>query len=121
MIPVFRRDDPRFQEMYNRMNFPPSIKNKYALTPIHIGQFDQANTSLLNGSEIEKYLKQLEQLIHEDKMYTDPSLSLRQMADKMGVHSNKLSWLLNEHVNKNFNEYINTYRLETFFLKKWKG
>jgi len=108
------RDDPRFQEMYDKMNFPPSIKNKYDLTPIQIFQSDQANTSLLNDNEVEKYLQQLEQLIHEDKMYTDSSLSLRQMAEKMGLHSNKLSWLLNEHVKKNFNEYINAYRLETF-------
>jgi len=103
------RDDPRFQEMYDKMNFPPSIKNKYDLTPIQIFQSDQANTSLLNDNEVEKYLQQLEQLIHEDKMYTDSSLSLRQMAEKMGLHSNKLSWLLNEHVKKNFNEYINAH------------
>ena len=29
-----------------------------------------------------------------------------------GLHPNKLSWLLNEHIGKNFNEFINTYRLE---------
>ena len=110
------REDARFQEIYNRMNFPPSIENRRIFEPINIIQ-ETANVSLLNDDEIENYLQQLEQLINEEKIFTDPSLSLRQLAEKMGLHPNKLSWLLNEHINKNFNEYINAFRLETFKVK----
>jgi adenylate cyclase len=72
---------------------------------------------LINESEIEYYLQQLEQLMHGEEIYTDSLLSLRQVAEKTGLHPNKLSWLLNEHLNKNFNEYINAFRLETFKRK----
>ncbi|WP_163324297.1 helix-turn-helix domain-containing protein [Draconibacterium mangrovi] len=34
------------------------------------------------------------------------------MADQVEIHPNKLSWLLNERIGKNFNEFINSYRIE---------
>ncbi|MEZ5044716.1 MAG: tetratricopeptide repeat protein [Saprospiraceae bacterium] len=111
------REDSRFQEIYDRMNFPPSIENRNTLEPINISQPFPTQTSLLKEQEIENYLHKLEQLINDEKIFIDPSLSLRQLADKMGLHPNKLSWLLNEHIGKNFNEYINVFRLETFKQK----
>jgi len=32
----------------------------------------------------------------------------------VNISSNKLSWLLNERIGQNFNEYINSLRLENF-------
>ena len=49
--------------------------------------------------------------------YLNPELSLRILADELDLHPNKLSWLINEHIGKNFNEYVNTYRLEAFKQK----
>jgi TolB-like protein/AraC-like DNA-binding protein len=111
------RDDPRFKEMYDQMNFPPSVENQRITEPIAIGQQTTTNTSLLNEIEIKYYLQQLEQLVHEEKVYIDSLLSLRQVAEKIGLHPNRLSWLLNEQLHKNFNEYINAFRLETFKTK----
>lgn len=111
------RDDPRFREMYDRMAFPPSNQHKASLTPVLIGQPVPAVASLLNEDEIAHNLELLEQLVQGEELFLDPSLSLRQLAEKMALHPNKLSWLLNEHVGKNFNEFINTYRLEAFKIK----
>jgi AraC-like DNA-binding protein len=99
------------------MNFPPSVENQRKTEPIAIGQQTTTNTSLLNENEIKYYLQQLEQLVHEEKVYIDSLLSLRQVAEKIGLHPNRLSWLLNEQLHKNFNEYINAFRLETFKTK----
>lgn len=108
------RDNARFKEIYAQMNFPPSIKNKHILEPINITQTTFANPSLLSEKEIESYLEQLNQLMTEDQVYLDPSISLRQLAEKLDLQPNKLSWLLNEQIGKNFNEYINAFRLITF-------
>ena len=108
------RDNARFKEIYAQMNFPPSIKNKHILEPINIAQTTFINTSLLNKNEIENYLEKLDELMKIDEIYKDPSISLRHLAEKLELHSNKLSWLLNEQIGKNFNEYINTFRLITF-------
>jgi len=108
------RDNARFKEIYAQMNFPPSIKNKQILEPINITQTTFISTSLLSKNEIENYLEKLDELMKVDEIYMDPSISLRHLAEKLELHPNKLSWLLNEQIGKNFNEYINTLRLITF-------
>ena len=50
----------------------------------------------------------------KEKWFLNPSLSLQELANKVGLNGNKLSWLLNERVGQNFNEYVNSYRLERF-------
>ncbi|MTI38937.1 hypothetical protein E1140_05505, partial [Fulvivirga lutimaris] len=108
------RDHARFKEIYAQMNFPPSIKNKHILEPITIAETTFNNPSLLSKREIESYLEQLDKLMKKDAIYLDPSISLRQLAAKLDLQPNKLSWLLNEQIGKNFNEYINSFRLITF-------
>lgn len=108
------RDHTRFKEIYAQMNFPPSIKNKHILEPINIAQTTFVNPSLLNEKEIENYLEQLDQLMKAEQIYLDPAISLRLLAEKLDMQPNKLSWLLNEQIGKNFNEYINAFRLITF-------
>jgi AraC-like DNA-binding protein len=46
--------------------------------------------------------------------YQNADLSLRQLAERLSLTANKLSWLLNEHVGQNFNAYINAFRLKQF-------
>lgn len=108
------RDNDRFKEIYAQMNFPPSIENKNVLEPIKIEPAISFNPSPLDKNEIKDYLQQLDTLMNQNEVYLDQALSLRSLADKMNLHPNKLSWLLNEHVGKNFNEYINAFRLKTF-------
>ena len=108
------RDNARFKEIYAQMNFPPSIKNKQILEPINIAETTFTSASLLSKNEIENYLEKLDELMKVDEIYKDPSMSLRHLAEKMELPPNKLSWLLNEKIGKNFNEYMNSFRLITF-------
>lgn len=113
------RADPRFEEIYNRMNFSSQPSYAPTLLTAHKSQQKPATTdsSLMSQAEIKRYLLHLEQCMETDKLFTDPSLSLRLLAEQIDLHPNKLSWLLNEHVGKNFNEYINSYRLQAFKVK----
>lgn len=52
--------------------------------------------------------------IEAHKPYLNPSLSLRALARQIELHPNQLSWLLNTALGKNFNEFINHYRVEAF-------
>jgi AraC-like DNA-binding protein len=36
------------------------------------------------------------------------------LAEQVKIHPNQLSWMLNEKLGKNFNEFINHYRVENF-------
>jgi len=50
----------------------------------------------------------------DDVRYLDTSLSLRSLASAADLHPNKLSWLLNDQLGMNFNDYVNDFRLECF-------
>ncbi|MEZ4962901.1 MAG: helix-turn-helix domain-containing protein [Saprospiraceae bacterium] len=70
--------------------------------------------SLLDEADLTKYKRQLEQLMTDEKPYLDPDLTLRSLADMLDLPPNYLSQLLNEGFDKNFSEYVNSFRLEDF-------
>lgn len=72
---------------------------------------------ILTSKEVEKYTAALTQQMEGKALYLEPDLRLKDLAETLAMHPNKLSWLLNENTGKNFNEYINSYRLKTFKLK----
>ena len=97
----------RFQELV-RTTFqvellPPN--QEIQITPAKALMFD---------AEIDIALSILEKGMKEKKWFQNPSLSLRELAKNMNINSNKLSWLLNERIGQNFNEYVNSFRLENF-------
>jgi adenylate cyclase len=69
---------------------------------------------LLNEQEATAYRNQLLAYIKEKEPYLDANLSLRLLAGQIEIHPNQLSWLLNETIGKNFNEFINHFRIEHF-------
>ncbi|MBC8770299.1 helix-turn-helix domain-containing protein [Arenibacter sp. BSSL-BM3] len=73
--------------------------------------------SLINKTQIKKYRNQLDLLMLEEEPYLDPNLTLRALAEMMEIPSNHLSQLLNEGYGKNFADFVNSYRLETFKSK----
>jgi TolB-like protein/AraC-like DNA-binding protein/predicted Zn-dependent protease len=70
--------------------------------------------SLLSKTLLNEYSSKLETFITTEKPYLDSDLTLRILAEMLDIQSNHLSQLLNEGFNKNFAEYINSYRLEAF-------
>jgi TolB-like protein/AraC-like DNA-binding protein len=112
------RDDERFQEIYDRMNFPENVRKEQVITS-KILPISSASKKITASPDAETLatLEQLNQLMDEDEIYLNPSLSLRELAQSLQIHPNKLSWLINENLGKNFNEYINDWRLSAFQQK----
>jgi TolB-like protein/AraC-like DNA-binding protein len=110
------RSDPRFEMMCERMNFSDST--------LVFENADNTITQLLSGERPKKQaepdaetlevLERLKVLMEEEEMYLNPSLSLRELAESLEIHPNKLSWLINESLEQNFNEYLNGLRLQYF-------
>jgi len=73
-----------------------------------------ASNALMSGAEVDIVLEILGKGMKEEKWFQNPSLSLRSLAENLNISPNKLSWLLNEQISQNFNEYINSFRLENF-------
>ena len=70
--------------------------------------------ALLEEGNVETYRNQLLKYMTDEAPYLNPDLSLRSLAGLINMQPNQLSWLLNESLGKNFNEFINHYRVETF-------
>ncbi len=73
--------------------------------------------SLFTEEELLRYKKRLNDLMEDDQLYLNPELTLRSLADYMHLPPNHMSQLLNEGLNQNFSDHVNTYRLENFKLK----
>jgi TolB-like protein/class 3 adenylate cyclase/AraC-like DNA-binding protein len=102
------RSIPRFQELMRQAlgketTFDTSVR-KY-------------KKSLFSKELLEKYKQQLEALMADKEPYLNPDLTLRSLAEIMEIPANHLSQLLNEGFDKNFAEYVNSFRLETFKSK----
>lgn len=54
----------------------------------------------------------LKALMTQEKLYEHADLSLYQVAQALHIHPNQLSALLNQQLEQNFRDYINTYRIE---------
>jgi AraC-like DNA-binding protein len=60
------------------------------------------------------YHQQLTQLVHTEKLFLDPELTLSDLASHLDIHTNYLSQIINEQEGVTFYEYINNLRIEEF-------
>jgi len=97
------KGDPRyatFHKIIYQKNYTPEHKER--------------TRAFLDPETEKSYSSRLLDFMESHKPYLKPDLSLRSLADQIGIHPNQLSWLLNESMGKNFNEFINNYRDEAF-------
>lgn len=66
----------------------------------------------LTGSLKEKYKAELVQYMENKKPYLDPTLNLKELAGKVSIPPHHLSQVLNSHLDQNFFDFINSYRIK---------
>lgn len=74
---------------------------------------EKTNTRI-DAKSMELLLKEVHRLFQESKMYLDPSLSLNQVAKAVDSNTSTLSRTINEQAKMNFNDFVNSYRVEAF-------
>lgn len=57
-------------------------------------------------------LKDLDTLMLEKRIFTDPTLKLKSVADRLDIPSHQLSQLLNDNLGKGFKPFINEHRIK---------
>ncbi|NBC04631.1 MAG: tetratricopeptide repeat protein [Bacteroidetes bacterium] len=76
-----------------------------------------STTPISNTDDIEELRNALIQSMEKDQLYLKQDLSLVSLAKHLQTSSNKLSRLINVTMDKNFNEFVNDYRIESFQKK----
>lgn len=77
----------------------PPKKKKYAKS--YLDNIDRKNIN-----------NQLKIIMEDEKLFCDEDLSLGRLADALGLTKNQLSQFLNTYHEKNFNNFVNGYRIK---------
>lgn len=101
----YQRFQDLIQTVFRSELLPPNTDTQIRIAP---------PKALMSTAEIDQVLAIFEKGMKEEKWFQNPSLTLRALAENLKINSNKLSWLLNERIGQNFNDYINSFRLEDF-------
>lgn len=109
---LFHFADPLCAPLQKDPRYPAYHERLYAI-PSNIQEEHQPK-QWLSLTEKEEYRDQLHQIMISEKPFLDTQLSLKSLAKKIQLHPNQLSYLLNDQIGQNFNEYINHYRLQHF-------
>ncbi|SDW33122.1 TolB amino-terminal domain-containing protein [Lutibacter oricola] len=102
------RKEPKFKALQDKVfyNDVLPIKNEVKKS--------KPRQLLLSEDEIAHFKTKIAQTINEDANYLKSDLTLKGLAENIELHPNKLSWLLNTAYHQNFNDYINSFRINHF-------
>jgi AraC-like DNA-binding protein len=101
-----REKNKYLKEKNIALAFSPNRRAKQATEQYLPGNADPPEDS--KGNEI---IEKLEKLIYEEKIYYNSELNLNDLAEKLGTNRGYLSKVINSKYNKNFNAYINEFRI----------
>ena len=68
----------------------------------------------LKDDQADDIYKKLMHLFNREEYYKKNKLSLNELASELDIHPNYLSQIINEREEKNFYEFVNSFRLEEF-------
>jgi AraC-like DNA-binding protein len=67
--------------------------------------------TLLSENDLQKLKAKLENLMQTEKPFLNPQLALSDLARRLGVNSTVLSYVINSGFGKNFNDFVNEFRI----------
>jgi len=68
--------------------------------------------SRLSHSEKNELVSKLKKYMEKEEPFLDFDLTLQSLAEQTGIESTQLSQVINEHFDRNFKDFVNTYRIE---------
>jgi AraC-like DNA-binding protein len=71
--------------------------------------------------DFDLWKEKIETLMLVDKMYENPELVISDLSNKLSTHSKKISQLINQGFNMNFNDFVNHYRIKAVIQKIEEG
>lgn len=85
--------------------------NWFEVIPIEVEIEDESQKNKLS-SKTDSYYRNLMMLMKDEKLYTDVELTLQNLSERLGISPGYLSRIINEKENKNFFEFVNSYRIQ---------
>lgn len=110
------RQEPFLQPLHNIKEFSELHQSNLFIEDIEVSKKEEEKltSNILDNQQIETLKKELLTYFEEEEPYLNPQLSLKFVADVLGLNTNKMSYLINQAFDTNFNDFINQYRLNHF-------
>lgn len=67
---------------------------------------------LLNEKQRQNIINELEMLMQEEHLFTDPLLTREKVAERLGTNTSYLSRSISEHYNMSFTQLVNSFRIK---------
>ena len=77
-----------------------------------IDEVEKYASSNLDQKQVTNYKTQLTRLMEDEEMYLNPELKSQDLADELQISSKILSQIVNQSFDKNFFDFVNSYRCE---------
>ena len=74
-------------------------------------------SSQFAADEMTQHISVLQQKIDEEKLYRQSNLKLENLSQQTGITAKQISYILNHHFKKGFNDFINEYRIQEAISK----
>jgi AraC-like DNA-binding protein len=71
----------------------------------------QYEQSKIGGLDVAKIMDRINEIMEEEKAFADEELTLKNLASELDITAHQLSEILNEKLKKNFNSFVNEYRI----------
>jgi AraC-like DNA-binding protein len=98
--------------LFDTITESPTIEQSLAISFLAPEVKKVIKKTNVKPEDINDYLEKIIRIIKEEKLYLDSTLSANSLAQKVGIPVYKLTFVLNKGAEKNFNEFINFYRVE---------
>lgn len=110
------RQEPFLQQLHNIKGFSELHQSNLFIEHIEVPQKEEekGTSNILDNQQIATLKKELILYFEEEESYLNPQLSLKFVADVLGLNTNKMSYLINQAFHTNFNDFVNSYRLNHF-------
>ncbi|MCU0389450.1 MAG: helix-turn-helix domain-containing protein, partial [Chitinophagaceae bacterium] len=108
---------PLHKLLFEPMQFP-RYQPPLSLPDSGSGIID-ADYELLPGPdpELEKWKQAIEQMLLQQRLFEDEELTLTQLSKRLSSNPSFISKVINDGFGKNFNDFINGYRVEALIGK----
>ncbi len=110
------RQEPFLKPLHNEKGYTALHQSNLRYEDVDVvntGEEKLAPT-ILDKTQIKTLQKELLTYFEEETPYLNPQLSLKFVADILELSTNKVSYLINKAFNLNFNDFVNSYRLNYF-------
>ena len=108
------RHEPFLQSLKEIEGFESLHQANFSLTGNEEWFAKERPSQILDEKEADLLKEKLIRYFEKEKPFLDPQLNLNALGSKLELHPNKLSYLINDKLQANFNEYVNNYRLNYF-------